>query len=187
MKVIVVLGCQVDPATGLPGPVLETRLDQTLQLYRSLNTDDTIIVVSGGGSFPESRVMKDYLVEHGIPHHKIFEECNSRNTVENCLYTFKFLDEVSLYLSYQEITSSYPNCNYYEPTKWGPVKVERIWVVSSEFHIPRVCRIFSALNIRNWSIVYITSQSPPEMLDRLMLKESKVNVDAMLVSYMKFM
>lgn len=68
-----------------PGKTLELRLEtarQQLEVH-----PEQIAVLCGGQGFdeimPESAVMKQWLVEHGIDASRLIEENRSRNTVEN--------------------------------------------------------------------------------------------------------
>lgn len=65
--VIVVLGNAVLPG-GAPSPRLQSRLDESLALYK--NHVAPLIFVSGGvgkEGYKEGDVMRDYLLAHGVP------------------------------------------------------------------------------------------------------------------------
>lgn len=71
-------------------PVMQDRLDTTIATYHRLK-DYPQIIVSGGHSsqlpLTEAGLMKDYLIEHGIPESKIILENRSLNTMQNLEYS----------------------------------------------------------------------------------------------------
>jgi len=72
------------------------RLFQTIDLYHS-GYIDKILISSGSGlllmpSFKESYLIKQYMVNIGIPREDVLIETNSRNTFENAVETRKMLD-----------------------------------------------------------------------------------------------
>ncbi len=78
--VAVVLGNKVE-VSGAPSPTLKGRLDRTVELYTS-GYFDSIIVSGGVGKegHDEAFVMKEYLVEKGVPHDIIIADSNGYNT-----------------------------------------------------------------------------------------------------------
>ncbi|MCX4090786.1 YdcF family protein [Nocardia sp. alder85J] len=85
--VIVVLGCGLDGEQVTP--LLATRLDRAVQVYRAETAAGaTPIVVASGGRGPgetvaEADAMAAYLVAEGVPEKRIIRERRSRNTEEN--------------------------------------------------------------------------------------------------------
>jgi uncharacterized SAM-binding protein YcdF (DUF218 family) len=70
---------------GRPSPVLRSRLDHALTLYRE-RLAPLIITLGGGGATPddsEGGVGHDYLVAHGVPENQIIAETQSTNTEES--------------------------------------------------------------------------------------------------------
>ena len=89
---IIVLGAQVLP-NGQPNRILKTRLDMTIEAYTA--NPRPIICCGAQGSdepAPEGNVMRDYLIQHGIPEKDIQAETNSFNTYENLENAKKLLD-----------------------------------------------------------------------------------------------
>ena len=89
---IIVLGAQVLP-NGQPNRILKTRLDMTIEAYTA--NPRPIICCGAQGSdepVPEGNVMRDYLIQHGIPEKDIQAETNSFNTYENLENAKKLLD-----------------------------------------------------------------------------------------------
>ncbi len=78
--VAVVLGNKVE-VSGVPSPALKGRLERTVELYQS-GYFDSIIVSGGVGKegHDEAFVMKEFLVERGIPHDIIIIDSNGYNT-----------------------------------------------------------------------------------------------------------
>lgn len=99
-------------------PIMMSRLDRAMKLYRSIKPRPQIIVSGGKSSvakIKESTIMRDYLVENGIPESSIIVEDKSENTAEN--------------LEYSSITIK---------RHWREEVFPKIAIVTSEFHIPRV-------------------------------------------------
>lgn len=78
--VAIVLGSKVNPDGSL-SPRLQARLDRALALHRQKRVA-TIIVSGGFGNegYDEALVMKDYLVQNGIPHDAIIADQHGDNT-----------------------------------------------------------------------------------------------------------
>ena len=90
---VIVLGAHVR-STG-PSRALALRLDKAYE-YAAEHPDTTLIVSGGQGSnepCPESRAMKQYLVEAGLPEERIVEEPASTNTRENLLFSRALIPE----------------------------------------------------------------------------------------------
>lgn len=177
MKLLLVLGCQIVYCPSLrryyPGRILQKRLDRAIEAYLQLS--DCIVVVSGGSrptrNVTEAEVMKQYLVERGVPHYKIFEERYSRNTVENCLASFELIQQMKGRLTYQEVSSANPLCNYYGSTREGFIyQFDPIIVISSDFHMPRVQKIFHRYN-RDQQLLFVASETPFDLLPSCLEKE----------------
>jgi hypothetical protein len=89
----VVLGCQVRGEE--PSLMLRRRLDVALS-YLQEHPEVNCIVSGGQGrgeDVPESQVMKEYLVEHGIDPARILEEDQSTNTRENLENSFALIQQ----------------------------------------------------------------------------------------------
>ena len=83
-KTVVVLGAKVDG--DQPSIILGHRLDKAVELMKTADDDVKCIVTGGQGedeAFTESSVMKNYMVEKGVPEDKIIEENQASNTREN--------------------------------------------------------------------------------------------------------
>lgn len=79
---LIVLGYRYDE--GRIHPLLPERLDLAIELYR--NYAFSAMVVSGGAvtyQKSEAGIMRDYLLDRGIPETAILLEDRSRNTVHN--------------------------------------------------------------------------------------------------------
>lgn len=108
---IIVLGAQVKPE-GIPSVQLSWRLDAAADAYARQPVP--VVVCGAQGSdepCPESVIMKQYLVNKGIPENMILEDPDSRNTYENLENAKKLL-------------AAYPG-------------VRRVLIVTSDYHVPR--------------------------------------------------
>ena len=94
--VIIVLGAQVKE-DGTPSVALERRLTAALESYRQ---DRQLIIVCGaqGGNEPrpEGDVMRDWLLERGVPAEDVVAETASFNTRENLTHAKAIMEERGL-------------------------------------------------------------------------------------------
>lgn len=96
VEVAVVLGNKVE-VNGQPSERLKARLDTLVKLYNG--NYFTFIIVSGGidkEGFDETKVMKSYLIDEGIPEDKIIEDNNGYNSYMTAQNTSKIMDELEL-------------------------------------------------------------------------------------------
>ena len=89
---IIVLGAQVLP-NGEPNRILKTRLETALGVYQASPRQ---IICCGAQGYDEpaaeGKVMRDYLVDRGVPETHIWAETESRNTYENLENAKRILD-----------------------------------------------------------------------------------------------
>lgn len=91
--ILIVLGFPAD-SNGNPGPILQSRLDKAIELYRKGLAGK--IIVTGAAvdnEFVESEVMAVYCIQHGIPAADIYVESNAKNTYENARMVNKIMLE----------------------------------------------------------------------------------------------
>jgi vancomycin permeability regulator SanA len=91
--VAVILGNKVNP-DGKPSSRLQSRLDKAVELYKQGLFEN--IAVSGGigeEGFYEASVMKQYLVEKGIPEFSITIDNEGINTFSTAKNTVKLMNE----------------------------------------------------------------------------------------------
>ena len=107
---IVVLGAQVLP-DGNPSVQLEWRLQAALEAWQKENC---IVITSGaqGGNepAPEGEVMRQWLLDRGVPAESVISETDSRNTRENIRNAAQLL---------------------------AGYDVQRVLIVTSDYHLPR--------------------------------------------------
>lgn len=98
-------------------PILAGRLDKAIELYSDF-VEKPQIIVSGGKSQKnaktESELMREYLLERGIPKEMIVVENKSVNTIQNLEFS-----AIKIHKIWQE--------------KFRP----RVIIVTSDYHIPR--------------------------------------------------
>jgi uncharacterized SAM-binding protein YcdF (DUF218 family) len=126
--IAVVLGNHVG-ADGVASRRLQLRLDRALTLYRAGLVRE--IVVSGGqdpGSPPEPEVMKQYLVDRGVPPAHVVEDRSGVNTHA----TAKF---VATYLRARGLRSAIAVSQYYHVTR-AKLALRRFGVEASGAHAP---------------------------------------------------
>ena len=96
MKVAVVLGHKLNNDKSIT-PITEQRLLLTLQLIQEHNPDK--IILSGGvanmfAGVSEARVMREWLVEHGVDKELLIEEDKSLTTKQNAKFSVPILVEL---------------------------------------------------------------------------------------------
>jgi uncharacterized SAM-binding protein YcdF (DUF218 family) len=119
--VIVILGYALAD-DGTPKPTLIERMKKTFAAY-NLNPESKIIA-SGGmphGGVTESFVIKEWLVDHGVPEEQILIEDNSKDTVGNAFYSTKILEKL---------------------------KAQSVTIVTSASHIRRALAVFTEASKR---------------------------------------
>ncbi|MBM7613507.1 YdcF family protein [Alkaliphilus hydrothermalis] len=92
----VVLGNKVE-LTGEPSKRLQSRLDKGVELYKKGYL--RYIIVSGGigvEGFDEAVVMKEYMVEKGVPEEVIIVDIDGYNTMMTAVNSKKIMDEKEL-------------------------------------------------------------------------------------------
>ncbi len=89
---IIVLGAAV--WNGKPSPAMRERLDVALELFQAGMASQ--IIVSGGigqGEKSEAEVMKEYLVQQGVPAQVVHLEDQARSTWENLRFSQRIMEE----------------------------------------------------------------------------------------------
>lgn len=111
---LIVLGAQVQPS-GEPSVQLAWRLEAALEVF---NQNPVPIIVSGGqGSNeprPEGEVMRDWLIEKGVPTDKILVDSVSVNTLQNIRHAVSLLNGLD---------------------------IQNVRIVTSDYHLPRALAI----------------------------------------------
>lgn len=98
---IIILGCAVRK-DGTPSPILAGRVERAVQFYKKqeeMTGKKAFFITSGGkGSdecISESRCMRNYLLELGIPKEQILEENQSETTFQNMKYSKVIIQNVN--------------------------------------------------------------------------------------------
>lgn len=96
---LIILGCKVRPDGSLY-PLIRGRVDRAITFYkRQLDkTGKKAIFLPSGGqgtdeTISEADAMKRYLLEQGIPEEQILVENQSKNTVQNMVFSKKLIEE----------------------------------------------------------------------------------------------
>ncbi len=129
---VIVLGSSVKE--NAPGKVLTRRLDKAVE-YINENPGTTIIVSGGKDGFDpvtEASVMRDYLLEKGVPESSVIVEDQSLNTVENIRYS-----NVKIAEAEDKKAEERPGHISPDIYKSGP----RVGILTSNFHLYRALRI----------------------------------------------
>ena len=132
MNVIVILGISKFLKGGSRTNITNkshaySRLMKGYDVYNNLESENKFIICSGG--FGQAKLMKNFLVDKGIPEFKIVEEGNSRTTIENCICSYEYLKKTSL------------NSNYYNDSLITDEII--IHLVTNDYHIERSEYIFN--------------------------------------------
>ena len=117
---LIVLGCQVYPSGEL-SPQLALRLDAALAAYQSR---PRLIVTCGGQGpnepGPEGQIMRQWLIGQGVPEADVVAENESQNTRQNLANTKALL----------------------------PENVQRVTIITSDYHLPRALAIAGDLGLQ---------------------------------------
>ena len=141
---ILILGAGIFTETVTP--MLASRLDRALEIYKVQSHNCNILVSGGQGPdepISEALAMKNYLMKCGVSSSSILMESQSSSTYENFLYYKSF------------INTSFEN-------------VPNILCVTSQFHILRALRLAQKLNI---NIIGLGSSTPYHFLDKALLRD----------------
>lgn len=108
---VVVLGASVYN-DQTPTKVLQKRLDKTIEIFYEEKLENIVVSGDGGGmdnpeTYNETLTMQNYLINKGIPEHKIIQDPTGYRTINSC----KNLNEVH--------------------------KLKKVYLVTQGFHIPR--------------------------------------------------
>lgn len=107
---LIVLGCKI--SGNRPTIMLRQRLDSA---YQALEKNPNLkCVVSGGQGddeqYPESQVMRNYLIQKGIASERIVEENSSRNTRENLINSMEIIRQKGWSETVTLVTNGYHQC-----------------------------------------------------------------------------
>ncbi|WP_334329677.1 YdcF family protein [Companilactobacillus sp. HBUAS59699] len=119
-------------------PVMQERLDTTVEVFHRLHDRPTIIVSGGHSSelsMSEASLMQDYLIKQGVPTSKIILENRSLNTMQNLEYSAILLKK-----------------------NWREKSSPRVMIITSEFHIPRTLQYLRTLGI---TVAYLPARTLP--------------------------
>lgn len=118
---VIVLGGKINPDQS-PSNTLKNRLEAAEKAFYASNAK--IIIVTGGQGMdepePESKAMKRYLIQKGVPENRIHEDPDSKNTIENMKNAKKILTDCALRTAV---------------------------IATTDYHIPRSLLIAKRLNI----------------------------------------
>lgn len=119
---IIVLGAQV-LASGEPNTQLQWRLDAAKEAWDRRPVPLVVCGAQGADEpMPESEAMKRYLVRAGVPEEQIHEDPDSFNTNQNLQNAAEILR--------------------------GIPGVERVLIVTSDYHVPRAMKLAEDLGFR---------------------------------------
>ena len=106
MDIVIVLGCSknLDGTKGSPKGSEYTnkshaygRLKKASEVFVGLLENKNKIIVCSGG-FRQAKKMKKFLIGEGIDENNILIEPYSRNTIENCIFTYELINKIYLNL-----------------------------------------------------------------------------------------
>ena len=160
MHFIIVLGCgrgleKINGKLSLTHKSHMTfRLLKAIEVYSGLDTDEKVIVCSGGGS-GEAGMMKDFLVERGIPESRMLLEPYSKTTIENCIFTYELIHD---YIHSEPTIQGLDGIDVGNIQQLDSLRIDELQlinldeihlhVVTNEYHLRRSLFIFQYFMIR---------------------------------------
>lgn len=104
--ILVVLGYPAEDS-GSPTPILKSRLDKAIELYKAGMANKIILTGAAvENEHVESDVMANYCRLHGIPEADIYKESDARNTYENARMVKRIMQQMD-YDQVIVVTSSF--------------------------------------------------------------------------------
>lgn len=188
MNIIIILG------TSYPRYESDARVSLAHKLFIEIYNDGkpVLVICSGGNSGSrkksESYLMKCGLMLKGVPESLILEEPYSLNTIENILFSRQLIStlmkgELTLHDLRPDLAELHgPSL---EPTNNKPLTLDRIAIVSSEYHLARVSEILKYFPIETNSVSYHGSiKYPPQRI--LAERNIMITFSSSLDGYKKF-
>ena len=104
--------------------------------------------------------MANWLIQHGIPSYRVFQENQSRNTIENCLYSYSLITKFIKRGGYIQDDNQPQNVEWenlgetnFHQTNTGSVYIN---LVTNDWHMPRASSIFSFFIYRPMKYNHLT-------------------------------
>lgn len=169
--VVIVLGCsrtvcEISPAVEdfyTPYHHSYSRVKKALDVYNQIETENKIFICSGYKG--QAQKMKKFLTEMGIKNDKILCEPYSRNTIENCIFSYDLLNRWMLTLeNFGSFNISGIEDEYLTKLGYPSIDVKlasltgdeisfkstciNIHVVTNDYHIDRSATVFQHFSDR---------------------------------------
>ncbi|CAJ1003625.1 MAG: YdcF family protein [Brevibacillus sp.] len=141
-----------------PSPGLRERLDLALQLYRE-GYVPTLIVSGGlgdGKGVTEAQVMRNYLVEQGVPADRILMESEATNTYENLLFSRQIMQQNGLH-SALVVSHDYHLARAMDMTRALGISAHPVGTKSNVMYRPYHL-VREVLAYTKWRLTYLGSQ-----------------------------
>lgn len=175
MNVIVVLGCSKvleggDKKKYTPKSHAYGRLKKTVEVFNNISSENKIIVCSGG--FGQAAKMKKFLVANDIPDDHVLTEPYSRNTIENCIFTYELLEKWFDDVDLSEII---------------------LFVVTDDYHITRSKKIFEhfiprlnypSVKLQCYGSVFLSYIEDPTESEKKQIEQCYLNDAGIFVNYL---
>ena len=153
MHIVIVLGCKRNLRSKPKKEIDEfshvySRLIKTIDVYNGIESEEKIVLCSGIG---EAEIMRDFLVDHGIKKSRILVETESRNTVENCIYSYNYLYRwLRMEHSLEHIEGDDISLDLTQRKEFHLLNVlqNTIHLVTNDYHIDRSEKIFKTFHGR---------------------------------------
>ena len=136
---VIVLGSRLDK-DSLASPTLIKRLDKAKEYLD--NNENAVLVLSGGVlkgyDISEAQVMANYLTNRGVAKDRLLLEIQSRNTLENIIYSKALIERVTDEERKEGITAK---IKVQKPVETVENRPQRIGILTSNFHSYRAMRL----------------------------------------------
>jgi uncharacterized SAM-binding protein YcdF (DUF218 family) len=182
---VIVLGAKTHP-DGSISRTLKLRLDKAAE-YVAQNPR-TVLVLSGGQmtneTAPEAQIMKNYLLEKGVPELQMVLEQQSKSTAENIAYSRLMIAELRSaeridnekkhpHAEYsQKLPEALRKMEFRNPDREEDSGLERplhIGIVTSNFHLFRAMQIAKKQNL--YHVTGIAAPSDPVLLIHMAFRD----------------
>ncbi len=163
LDVIIILGAGLTKNLSLPKEAKQ-RCDKAIEVYHKYQPK--YLITSGKYSYKlkkappktESQLMKEYLIDQGVPQKQILKEEHSKDTFGNAYFTKHYVVDIK--------------------------KLTNIAIVTSDYHIPKSAFLFRKIFGPNYTLHFIPTKSDHNKSELRKLQTRELMVKQILQRYL---